>query len=249
MTLITKAFNCLELFLHNNIEMDLDDIAKLSGMHRATTYRILSEMVTFGYLKKEKRGKYSLGTKFLDFCGYIKSNMKIKEICTPYLVQLTKKSGEASLAAIWDGEKAIITEYISTNQLLRVVPNEGVNIPLHSTAHGKIFLANMSESLKKEYFSNLHLEKRTHNTITDIKELRKHLDIIKKDGVASDYEEEYIGVNGVSIAVRDFSREVIGAIGIIGPSSRFTRTKIKKSTPLLLEYANKISTQLGYTTS
>lgn len=247
MMLLQKAFNLLELFLHNEIEMSLSDIAKLSGMNKATAYRILSEMIMYGYInQKEKGGKYSLGPKFFDFCGYIKSNMKIREACIPYLAQLAKKTGEASIIAIWDGRKAIITEIINTNHPLRVVLAEGSSIPLHSTSPGKIILANMSESAKEDYFTNTHLEKYTPNTLSDINDLRKHLEIIKKEGVATDYEEEHIGVNSVSVAVRDVTGELVGAIGIVGPSARFTRTKIKKNTPTLIECANNVSKQLGY---
>lgn len=250
MTLLQKALNVLELFLHNKAEMSLAEITQLSGMNKATVYRILSEMVEYGYIQqREKRGKYFLGAKFFDFCGYIKSNMKIREVCIPYLVQLVKKTGEASIIAIWDGKKAVITEIFHTNHPLRVVPAEGASIPLHSTAPGKILLANMSKSALEEYLSGVHLEKYTPNTITNKNDLMKHLDIIKNDGVANDYEEEHIGVNSISVAIRDISGEVAGAIGIVGPSARFTRTKMKKSTSILLEYATSISRQLGYEAS
>ncbi len=247
MKVLKKAFDILELFLHNKKEMSLAEIAKLSGLNKTTVYRILSEMLAYGYMnQKEKGEKYSLGAKFFDFCGYIKANMGIRDICIPYLMNLVKTTNECSMIAIWDGKNAIITETFHSNHPLRVVPSEGSSISLHSTGPGKIILSSMSEITQDNYYSAAKLESFTPNTISDVQDLKKHITIIQRDGIAYDYEENHIGVNSVAVAIRDITGEVVGAIGLVGPSARFTRTAIKKSSSVLLEYAYDISKQLGY---
>lgn len=190
-----------------------------------------------------------LGTKYLDFSGFIKSNMKIRDLAIPYLTALGEHVNEAVIIAIRDGNKAITSEIFNTSHadhILKVVPGEGSSLPLYCTAPGKIILANMSDKEQMEYLTEMRLESYTLNTITSTNDLRKQLAIIKRDGIAFDYEERHIGVSSISSAIKGSDGEIIGSLGIVGPSVRLTRTKIKKFIPEIKSYALKISIELGY---
>ena len=229
MSVLTKSFDILELFLGNRIEMSLAEIAKLSGFNKTTVFRILTDMVEYGYIQQKNKGEdYRLGTKFFDFCGFIKSNMKIREVCIPFLVQLGRKVEEACALALWDGTKAVISETFHASQPLRVVPDEGNSLPLHCTAPGKMILANMIKDKRSKFLSGNSLKAFTSNSITDLKDLMKHLDIIKREGVALEYDEYAIGISGVAAPIKDISAETIGSIGFVGPSARLTRQSLKK---------------------
>jgi len=84
MKAIKKTFDVLELFLNDKDEISLSDLSKLSGINKTTVSRITSTLVKLGYLRqRERRGKYSLGTKFLDFSGYIKTKIRIRDMAIP----------------------------------------------------------------------------------------------------------------------------------------------------------------------
>lgn len=247
LTALTKAFDILELFLDNRIEMSLAEITKLSGFNKTTVFRLLSDMVEYGYIhQKVKGGNYRLGNKFFDFCGYIKSSMKTREVCIPFLVQLGRKVEEACALALWDGRKAVISETFHANQPLRVVPDEGSSLPLHCTAPGKMILANMKENEQSEYMSENPLKAFTPNTITDIKDLKKHLGIVKREGVALEFDEYATGISGIAAPIKDISGDIIGSIGVVGPSARLIRTKIKRIIPEIKKCALEISEEIGF---
>lgn len=250
MKALTRALDILELFLHNKTDMSLADLSKLSGANKTTVYRIVSDLVSYGYLRQRKKGgNYLLGTKYLDFSGFIKSNMKIRDLAIPYLTALGQYVNEAVIIAIRDGKKAITSEIFNTSQanhILKVVPTEGSSLPLHCTGPGKVILANMSDKEQMECFTDIRLESYTPNTITNPNDLRKHLAIIKRDGIAFDYEERHLGVSSCAAGIRGSDSEIVGSLGIVGPSVRLTRTKIKKYVPEIKSYALKISRELGY---
>lgn len=247
MKALKKAFNILDLFLGNRQEMSLAELTELSGFNKTTVYRIVSTLLMYGYLKqREKRGKYSLGMKFLDFSGLIKSRMEVRNVAIPYIIKLGELVNESVIMAIWDGRRAIITETFNVNYPLRVVPDEGARIPLYSTALGKIILANMTEKELEKYFNSISLERYTSNTITDLSDIKKYITIIKQEGVAFDYDEDTIGVSSVAAELRNSDGDIMGSIGVIGPSVRLTRTKIRKITPNLKSCALEISRELGY---
>ncbi len=245
---INKTLDILELFINGEIEISLSDLADKSGLNKSTVSRITSTLVQRGYLvQKEKRGKYSLGMKFLDFSGIIKSRIKIRDVAIPHLIKLSQQVNESVLLALWDGEATVLSETIHANYPLRVVPDEGTRVPLHSTGVGKIILANMTEEEFERYFKNRTLERYTPNTITDLNDLKKHIMLVKQEGLSFDDEEYFPGVRNVSAAIKNSDRKAIAAFGVIGPSVRLTRARISEIAPAVKNCALEISRELGYT--
>jgi IclR family KDG regulon transcriptional repressor len=248
---LSKALDILELFWRHQDEMSLTEMSVLSGYDRATIYRIASTLVKRGYLRQEKRrGKYSLGTVFLEFSGIIKGKIKIRDIAIPHLIELSRLVKESVLIALWDGNDSIFTETFHetsySNGPLKVIPEEGTSIPLHCTSLGKIIIANMRDDELNKYFKDKQLESRTPNSIVDINILMRQLPIIKREDIAYDDEEYSLGVRGVSSGIRNDQGKIIGAICVIGPSVRLSLDALKNISPTVQKYAMRISRELGY---
>jgi len=244
---LQKVINILELFLSNDEDLSLSDLAKFSGLHKTTVYRIVSLLVGQGYLKqREKRGKYSLGMKFLDFSGAIKKRMKIREIALPYLEKLSKSLKETILLQIWDGKESVLAETIHSDYVLQAIPNEGTKVPLHSSAGGKVFLAHMTEEGLKKYCNERGLKALTPNTITDLNELKKQLLIVKRECIGFDYEETLLGASGVGSGIKDAQGNIAAIVNILGPTVRLSRARLKEIAPEIKSCALEISRELGW---
>jgi IclR family KDG regulon transcriptional repressor len=251
MKALTKTFDILDLFLNGQEELSVTEIAKILDLNKTTVSRIMLRLEKRGYLKQlEKRGKYSLGTIFLEFSGIIKSRLRIRDIAIPHLIELSRRVKESTMLAVWDGQGTVITESfhdtIIMNSPLKVVPEEGISMPLYCTCLGKIFLANMSEEELQNYFKNTKLEQRTIRTIVDPQKLSSQMDRIQKEGIALDDEEYAVGVRGIATRLCNADNRVVGSIGVLAPSSRITISGMLKVAPRLKECALAISRQLGY---
>jgi DNA-binding IclR family transcriptional regulator len=117
---------------------------------------------------------------------------------------------------------------------------------IYTAGVGKTFLANMSEKDLEEYLSSVILKPRTPNTITDMDELKRHLNKIKKDGVAYDDEEQELGLRMIAAPIFDWDEKIAAAIGVVGPSSRISRQRMVEIAPLVKKYALQISQAMGY---
>jgi DNA-binding IclR family transcriptional regulator len=248
---LSKALDILELFWRHQDEISLTEMSALSGYNKTTIYRIVSTLVKRGYLQQEKRrGKYSLGTVFLEFSGIIKGKVKIRDIAIPHLIELSRLVNESVLIAVWDGKDGVFTETFHetsySNGPLKVIPEEGTSIPLHCTSMGKIIIANMTGDEFDRYFKDKKLESRTPNTVVDINVLRQQLLNIKREDIAYDDEEYSLGVRGVSSGIRNDHGKIVGAICIIGPSVRLSLATLKNLAPTVQKYAMRISRELGY---
>jgi IclR family transcriptional regulator, KDG regulon repressor len=247
MKLLIKTFNILNLFLNNETEMSLSELAELSGLNKSTVNRIASTLVKYGYLnQREKRGKYSLGFKYFDFTGIIKRKMKIRDVAIPHLMRLTQSVDESAILAIWTGGKVAITETFHANHTLRVVPDEGTQIPLHGSSLGKIILANLTDKELTEYYNSQILRRYTSKTITSFETLKNHLSQIKQQGIAIDDEESFDNIRSIAAAIRGTENIILGSIGIIGPSIRLTPEKLGECIASLKKCASEISRDLGY---
>ncbi|OGO31511.1 MAG: hypothetical protein A2Z29_10560 [Chloroflexi bacterium RBG_16_56_11] len=246
MKIINKAFSILELFLDHGSELALDDISRLSGLNKPTARRIALALVECGYLRQpKKRGKYSLGMKFLDFSGFIKMNNNVLRITAPHLMDLKQQVNESVTIALWDGTKTALCQSFLADHPLTVVPDEGTRLVLHATSVGKAILAELTDGELNRYVDN-HLAQYTPNTITDINDLKKHLMIVKQEGVAFDDEEYDAGIRGIAAPLKNGEGNVVGSVGILGPTVRLTRARVRECVPVIKKSALDISRELGY---
>jgi DNA-binding IclR family transcriptional regulator len=251
MKALTKTFDILDVFLHGSEELSVTEVSRELGLNITTVSRIMMKLEKRGYLKQiEKRGKYSLGNIFLEFSGIVKSRLKIRDVAMPKLLELSRRVKESTMLAVWDGRVGVITESFHdtkyTNSPLKVVPDEGITMPLYCTSVGNIFLANMSDSELKGYFNVTKLEQRTPKTLIDPQILIQQISRIKREGVAFDNEEYALGVRGAAAGLYNSEGKVVGSIAVLAPSVRMSISEIQNIAPVVKAFAMEISRQLGY---
>jgi DNA-binding IclR family transcriptional regulator len=248
---LAKTFDILDLFLKGNYTLSVTEISNNLNLNKTTVSRILSKLGKRRYVRQlEKRGKYVLGTIFLEFSGIVKRQLKLREISLPFLFELNRLVKESVIIAVWDRREDVITETFHeasyTESPLKIVPDEGISIPLFCTCLGKIILADMSEDELDNYFRKNTLVRRTPKTIVDIESLKNQLVSIKKEGIAYDSEEYALGVIGIASGIKDSEGKITGSVGILVPSARQSHAEIMELVPTLKKYAYNISKQLGY---
>ena len=105
----------------------------------------------------------------------------------------------------------------------------------------------MSDEELENYLPTKELKRYTGNTVTDRDTLKKQLRAIADQGYAIDNEELDIGVKCVGAPIRDYTRRIIGAVSISGPSMRFPDERVEKQLiPLVMKAAEEISAKLGF---
>lgn len=246
MKTIEKAFEILEVFLKHKSEIGIAELSNLTGLNVSTVHHISSTLVKKGYLRQtRKMGKYYLGLKILEYSEIVKSKQHIREVARPFLEKLCRLVNESVNLVIWNGYQVIRADMIQSNHSLQVFPTSSV-LPPHCTGTGKVILAHLPEQELERFLSSNPLDSYTPNTITDPDKFRKHLMVVKREGVAFDDEEKELGVRNVAALIRDAEGNGVAAIGILGPTIRLTRKGIREFIPIVKSYALEISRALGY---
>jgi IclR family KDG regulon transcriptional repressor len=246
--MVNKALDILQIFLDCKGEVSLADLANLSGLNIGTVYRITSVLREKGYIiRGNKRGKFLIGPKFLEFGNVVRGALKIEDIARPYMQNLQHLTDESVHISRPAGDKFSYIEIIHSSQVLRVVPVSGVKLPLHCTAAGKVFLAHLGKDKLERFFNKVkRLEPYTDNSITDVAELKKQLNIIRNEGVALDKEEFVLGITDIAAPIFSSDGKLIACLGIYVPSVRATKEKIKSLVPMIKKCSLEISQAIGF---
>jgi IclR family transcriptional regulator, KDG regulon repressor len=244
---LTKALNVMDLFFANNNEMSLGDISKSLHLNESTVNHITSTLVAQGYLKQQKKkGKYSLGVRFLNF-DVMRDEIKGSKGAISYLIDLSRLVNESVHLSFWNGSNVLFSRSFDfLNESSKNIPIDWSNMPLYCTAMGKLVLSSMSEKDLNKYFRTVQLEKLTSNTIVDIDQLKEILSVVRREGIAYEAEEFHTGLSGIAVGVRNRERDIMGAVFMLGPSTRLNNSVLKLIAHGIQMCALKISMELGY---
>jgi IclR family KDG regulon transcriptional repressor len=242
---VKKVLDILEIFLTTEDELSITELAESSGLPNTTVHRICSILSERGYIyQKNKKGKYSPGTMFLQFQNVNMFAFKIKEMGLPFMKELSKLASESVTLSVWDGSEAVEVLDVVTNRRLQCTGKIGERLPPHCTSVGKILLASKPDKLIREILSMKELTHYTEHTITRIPQIRKELALVRQEGFAFDDEEFEIGLRAISAPVKDVNDDVVAAVGIVGPTVRISRLKMSELSPIVKNCALEISKAL-----
>jgi DNA-binding IclR family transcriptional regulator len=104
----------------------------------------------------------------------------------------------------------------------------------------------MSPEERSGWLGGGQLERHTPRTIVSFRELELHLESVRAQGYALNDEEIYQGVRALAAPVRDYSGEVVAAVGFLGPATRITLERIPQLAEAVVAVAEEISRQAGH---
>ena len=247
MKTVDKIIDLMEIFLKNDGDLGITELAKLTGFNVSTTNRIAKTLVKRGYLKQSsRRGKYSLGMKFFSYIVPLKRRIRFRQLAMPFMVKLARAADDSVDLVSVEGMYCVSVEVVPTSNILRAVPEEGTVYDLYSSSGGKAILSGYTNRQLEEYLKSISMERHTPNTITDVNELKEQLKVVRKVGVAFDHEETSLNVNSVAAAIKGLDDNALGAIAVVGPSSRLTHARMEELASLVRGYALSISMEMGY---
>ena len=113
------------------------------------------------------------------------------------------------------------------------------------TSHRVVY----QDSARAETVAPDTLQKFTDKTIVERQALTQQLKKIAENGYAVDLGEHIEDVRSVAVAVRDYTRAVVGALAVAGPSYRLSQERIEKEVvPLMVKAGRDLSARLGFDT-
>ena len=231
--------------------LSIGELSEKTGLPKGTTHRLLTSLAYFDHVRQDSKTKnYHLGFKLVELGNLLLSHLDYRTEAHPYLVELAERTKETVHMVILDRSEVLYVDKVDAGQHaggLRMASMLGSRIPTHCSAVGKVMLAFLPEEKVAEIVSDKGLPRRTENTITDLEELKTHLQHIREQGYALDDEENEKGIKCIGAPIWDQGGQIIAAISISVPGIRIrTDTLLTTYKDQVVETAMKISNKLGY---
>jgi DNA-binding IclR family transcriptional regulator len=218
-------------------------LAEAVGLHRTTTWRILSTLEAQRLVvRDEASGTYALGFGLLDLAGQA-GGAALARSARPVLRRLADDSREtAALAVVRDGVLTYVAE--STTAAVVAAGWQGRSVSMHGTSTGKVLLAFSPPEDVRPMLGVPHgddLPRHTPTTITSLAALERELADTRERGYAVCRGEFETSAWGVSAPVLDASGRPVAVVSVWGPGGRLTADRFAPLGELALAAAADIA--------
>lgn len=242
---VAKALSLLDYFSESDPEIGLSELARRSGVDKATVHRMLVVMCDHGLL--EKRGDarlYRLGAGVLRLARVRETAFPVSSIFQHSLETLSAAIGETAHASLIAGRALATIGVSESNRGSRVSLVAGEILPMHSTASGLVVLA-FSRPEFVDRMLGEPLVAKTSRTITDPNIIRARLQEVRLTGYAEADQTNEDDVYGIAMPVFDTDGTPAGAIAVAMPAHRMTNDLRRQTIAALFAEADKLNFGTG----
>ena len=245
---VEKTLQIIEVLANEREPLRLAEISKRVEMPASTVLRMVNTLVEHGYAYQDAQSlRYGLTMRFAQIGHMISAQLRIRDVVHPYLMELSRATGESTCLAIEEDMEVIYIDVVDgADGMLKIMQRIGKRAPLHSTGVGKLMLTQYSLEKMNLLAKDRGLSCLTPHTLTSVQDLQREIDLIQKQGYAVDDEECELGARCVAAPIYDYEGRVVAAISVSGPISRITRKRVLELAPMVTEVSNKISEMMAY---
>jgi IclR family acetate operon transcriptional repressor len=222
---LERTFDILRILRQSRVPMRLTDIASESGIHLATTQRILSVMLQYGYVSQERYG-YTVGVTSVMNAFSFHVTSSLNQITQPILQELTAASGlMSSLAIRVDFVQVMVLRVEGTAPLRYLLP-VGEATPLY-LGGARIFAASMTTEEVATLLEGVPEIRLASGQIVTEQEFSNSLKEIRDLGFVYSISERDLG--SASVAVPVFSQEgtLEASLQVSGPAVELDEEKVE----------------------
>ena len=215
-------------------------IAEATGNSRSATQRILRSLANSGYAEQRDDGSYAVGRRLVELAARVFGVVPVLKLANSIMTELVREIGETCYLATYTPGDNFTTfiHRVETDRPVRHVQALGVRLPLHAGAVGKAILSVADVNL-----DDLELERFTPRTLITKSALKKEIQLARKVGFASSYEERVEGVVGVAAPL--FAGDsVVGGLTAAIPTSRIPKSSVDRMGNAVRLHAQELSMAL-----
>lgn len=238
-----RLFGLLEVMAAKDQRHSLQGLVEETGMPKPTLHRMLQQLEAAGLLQREGDGRhYGIGTRLRRLAENLLFNDSLHGARHTVLRQLVEEIGESCNLTALSGSEVVYLDRVETAAPLRFYLHPGSRVPVHCSASGKVFLAQMSPAQRRRLLSNAPLETYTAKTLTDPAALEKEVQRVRKAGYAIDNEEFLPGLLCIAALVPapDGAPSNL-CIAVQAPVMRLDAAKARALLPALQRAARALS--------
>jgi IclR family transcriptional regulator, pca regulon regulatory protein len=242
---LERGLAVMQVFSREHPRLTLADVARLSGLTRATARRVLLTLEHLGYARSNGRG-FELTPKVLDIGYAYLSSLDLAATAEPAMEALVERTHESCSAAVLDGAEIVYVARVPTKRIMTISLGLGSRLPAYATSMGRVLLAELEPAQVDELIGSASLPGVTDRTITDPADLHDELARVRRQGWALVDQELELGLRSIAAPLRNRQHTAVAAINVSSHAGRVSLDVIRRDfLPALLDTADQINERLA----
>ena len=198
-------------------------LTRLSGMNKATVYRLMGELQEQGVVEQiEEARSYRLGPQVLRLAALREASVPILSASRRVLRELSEATGETTHLSLLQGDQlASLSHAYAPQHATKVMMEDAEVLTFHGTASGLAVLG-FAEPAFVDAVLARPLEARTPQTQTDPQVVRVQITEVQRCGIAQSVGGFEAEVHSHAVPIFGPDRAVLGALAVAAPTSRMS---------------------------
>jgi len=243
---LTRGLAVIACFDHHSPRMTPTEVARKTGLTRATARRILLTLAHTGHARTDGK-MFELTARVLELGYAYLSSFGLPEVSRPAMEEVTRELGESCSMAVLDRAEIVYIARVQAHRIMEQMLEVGFRLPAHATALGQVLLAALPDDELIELLDTHPLFALTEHTITDREAFLNRIEQVRLQGYAMVDEELERGVRSIAVPIRDRRNQVMAALNVGAHVGRVSAEEMTgKVLVALRRAANEIERPIGH---
>jgi IclR family pca regulon transcriptional regulator len=220
-----KGLSVIEAFGQGRDRLTIAEVARLSGLDRASARRCLLTLVERRYATSDDR-YFELTPRILKL-GHSYLAASLPRLIRPTLDALADRLRESCSAAVLDGSEVVYIARASHHHIMGTGLHPGSRLPAYCTSLGRVLLAALPVAQAKEIIEASDRQKLTGKTLTSVKALLTELGRVREQGYSFVDQEVAANSRSVAVPIRNFDGKTVAAVTVGLHVSRGSEQRIE----------------------
>jgi IclR family KDG regulon transcriptional repressor len=235
----------LSLLAKEKRALGISEISHALDLNKSTVFSIVYTLVDLHVLEN-RDNKFRFGPTLYLLGKSAENGSNLIQTIHPFLEEITEKTNLSSFLGIRSGPKAIILDKVDSPYDLKISSEIGLRIPLLAGAGGKALLSQLSDDDLDEILSTNPLRRFTPFSCVNKKKFKEMIGKVRKEGLASDYEEYIEGIRALAIPLNLNRKDMQSAIWVAGLKAQVEDKVIPHYSKILLNVGEKIENLVSF---
>lgn len=242
---VDNALQLLQL-LRDGGTLRLKDAAEELGVAPSTAHRLLAMLVYRGFAVQDETRRYVPGPAMGVGPAGLSWTRQLRSLAQPHMELLSAQLNETVNLMVRVGTKVRFLATVEGNNVLRVGDRRGTVMPANKTSGGKAMLAELEPQMLDQLFRSNNAE--IGGDAIPAEEypgFLRELESIRGNGFAANFEGTEDGVSALGMALHNRHGNIVGALSVATPATRFRTVFDAGLAPALRECCRQLEIDIA----
>lgn len=237
---VDKALDLIEAVLRAERPLRLSELAEASGLHRATAYRVLIDLVRRGWVLRHE-DHYLPGPALLQLSPTAATDSLVA-LARPALEALSVRTDMMVNLQVLTADRSRVVDVVRPPRLEMITHLRGELLPVHRFAGPLALVAMLEPDARAPY---LRPAEEAGHPLTGVEGLLAELTRVETDGYALERGRNEALIASLSRAVPSARGLPLCALTIVGLDAEFDEPRLGHLKQQLFETTDELRTVLG----